>query len=89
MTLMLAFTAAVGTSEFAKLTDVVIFRSVNGGQLAGLYNLKVIRLGAYTDPEVFANDVIVVGDSQARRMFRDLIQASPLITTPLIILFRR
>jgi len=40
------------------------------------------------DPEVFANDVIVVGDSQARRLFRDFIQASPLITTPLIILFR-
>ncbi|HEY9090037.1 polysaccharide biosynthesis/export family protein [Parasphingorhabdus sp.] len=89
MTLMRAVATAGGTSEFAKLNDVVIFRSVNGEQLAGLYNLKDIRRGAYTDPEVFANDVIVVGDSQARRMFRDLIQASPLITTPLIILFRR
>ena len=89
MTLMRAVATAGGTSEFAKLNDVVIFRSVNGEQLAGLYNLKDIRRGAYSDPEVFANDVIVVGDSQARRMFRDLIQASPLITTPLIILFRR
>lgn len=88
MTLMRAVATAGGTSEFAKLNDVVIFRSVNGEQLAGLYNLKAIRRGAYSDPEVFANDVIVVGDSQARRLFRDLIQASPLITTPLIILFR-
>lgn len=88
MTLMRAVATAGGTSEFAKLNDVVIFRSVDGKQLAGLYNLKSIRKGAYSDPEVFANDVIVVGDSQARRLFRDLIQASPLITTPLIILFR-
>jgi len=88
MTLMRAVATSGGASEFAKLDDVVIFRSVNGEQLAGLYNLKAIRRGAYADPEVFANDVIIVGDSQARRLFRDLIQASPLITTPLIILFR-
>lgn len=88
MTLMRAVATAGGTSEFAKLNDVVVFRSVGGKQLAGLYNLKAIRRGVYSDPEVFANDVIVVGDSQARRLFRDLIQASPLITTPLIILFR-
>ncbi|MEM8918552.1 MAG: polysaccharide biosynthesis/export family protein [Pseudomonadota bacterium] len=88
MTLMRAVATAGGTAEFAKLNDVVIFRNVDGKQLAGLYNLKAIRRGNYSDPEVFANDVIVVGDSQARRLFRDLIQASPLITTPLIILFR-
>lgn len=79
MTLMRAVATSGGASEFAKLNDVVIFRSVNGEQLAGLYNLKAIRRGAYSDPEVFANDVIVVGDSQARRLFRDLITASPLI----------
>lgn len=89
MTLMRAVATAQGASEFAKLEDVVIFRSVNGQQLAGLYNLKAIRRGTYSDPEVFANDVIVVGDSQARRLFQTLIQASPLITTPLIILFRQ
>ncbi|MEW4468809.1 polysaccharide biosynthesis/export family protein [Parasphingorhabdus sp. JC815] len=89
MTLMRAVATAGGTAEFAKLNDVVIFRNVNGKQLAGLYNLKAIRRGAYSDPEVFANDIVVVGDSQARRFFRDIIQASPLITTPLIILFRQ
>jgi polysaccharide export outer membrane protein len=29
--------------------------------------------------------VIVVGDSQARRLFRDALQVVPLLTTPLII----
>ncbi|MEP2987428.1 MAG: polysaccharide biosynthesis/export family protein [Parasphingorhabdus sp.] len=89
LTLMRAVATAGGTGEFAKLSDVVIFRSVNGQQLAGLYDLKAIRRGNYADPEVFANDVIVVGDSQARRIFRDVIQASPLLSTPLIILFRQ
>lgn len=89
MTLMRAVATAGGTSEFARLKDVVIFRTVDGQQLAGIYNLKAIRQGNYGDPEVFANDVIVVGDSQSRRLFRDLITASPLLTTPLIILFRR
>jgi len=89
MTLMRAVATAGGVGEFAKLNDVVIFRTVNGQQLAGLYNLKAIRRGNYGDPEVFANDVIVVGDSQTKRLFQTIIQASPLLTTPLIILFNK
>ncbi|MCC6477929.1 MAG: polysaccharide export protein [Sphingomonadaceae bacterium] len=85
MTLMRAVATAEGTAEFAKLNDVVIFRTVKGQQLAALYNLKAIRRGNYADPEVFANDVVVVGDSQARRLFRDALQVVPLLTTPLII----
>lgn len=85
MTLMRAVATAEGTAEFAKLDDVVIFRTVNGQQLAALYNLKAIRRGNYGDPEVFANDVVVVGDSQARRLFRDALQLLPVLTTPLVI----
>jgi polysaccharide export outer membrane protein len=89
MTLMRAVATAGGTAEFAKLEDVIIFRSVDGQELAGLYNLKGIRRGNYPDPEVYANDVIIVGDSQARRIFKDVLQAAPLLTTPLIIALRR
>lgn len=89
MTLMRAVATAKGASEFAKLSDVVIFRKVGGQQMAALYNLESIRRGSYQDPEVFANDVVVVGDSQARRIFKDVLQAAPLITTPLILLFQR
>lgn len=85
MTLMRAVATAEGTSEFAKLDDIVIFRTVNGQKMAALYNLKAIRRGYYDDPEIFANDVVVVGDSTARRLFRDALQIVPLLTTPLII----
>ena len=88
MTLMRAVAAAGGTSEYAKLDDVIIFRTVNGQQMAGLYNLQGIRRGNYDDPEVFANDVIIVGDSQARRLFQDILKTAPLLLSPLVILTR-
>lgn len=88
MTLMRAIATAKGTDEFASLSSVVVFRTVGGQRLAALYNLKAIRDGAYQDPEIYANDVVVVGDSQARRIFKDVLQAAPLLTTPLILLFQ-
>ncbi|WP_417620892.1 polysaccharide biosynthesis/export family protein [Parasphingorhabdus sp.] len=88
MTLMRAVATAGGAGEFAKLQDVIIFRNVDGQQMAGVYNLKAVRRGNYSDPEVFANDVIVVGDSQARRLLKDVIAGSALITAPLILLTR-
>ena len=36
--------------------------------------------------EIFANDTVVIGDSPQRRLFRDIVQSAPLITTPLIYL---
>ena len=83
-----AVATAKGTSEFAKLQDVVIFRTVKGQKMAALYNLKAIRRGSYDDPEVFANDVVVVGDSAARRIFKDALLISPLLTTPLILMLQ-
>lgn len=89
MTLMRAVATAQGATEFADLNDVVVFRTVGGQRFAGLYNLKAIRRGNYSDPELYANDVVVVGDSQARRIFKDILQASPLITTPIIALLQK
>lgn len=84
MTLIRAIATAKGTTEFAKMSDVVVFRTVNGQKMAALYNLKMIQRGAYADPDIFANDVVVVGNSEARRIFKDVLQAAPLITTPII-----
>jgi polysaccharide biosynthesis/export protein len=75
--------------EFAKLDDVVVFRTVKSQKMAALYNLKAIRRGYYDDPEVFANDVVVVGNSPARRIFKDALQIVPLLTTPLIYILTR
>lgn len=84
MTLMRAVATAGGTTEFAGLENVVVFRMVNDQRYAALYNLKAVRRGNYDDPELYANDVIVVSESTARRIFRDVLTAAPLLTTPII-----
>lgn len=84
MTLMRAIASAKGLAEFAKQDDIVILRTVDGRRMAGLYNIGAIRNGTYDDPPVFANDVIIVGDSPQRRLFRDLVSVSPLLAAPLI-----
>jgi len=84
MTLLRAIASAKGLAEFAREGDVVILRTVNGRRMAGLYNIDAIRRGAYTDPAIYANDVVVVGDSPQRRMFRDLVSLAPVLAAPLI-----
>jgi polysaccharide export outer membrane protein len=84
MTLIRAVASAKGLSEFAREDDVVILRTVNGRKMAGLYNIGAIRRGSYADPAIYANDVIVVGDSPQRRMFRDLVSLAPVLAAPLI-----
>ena len=86
MTLLRALASAKGFSEFARQDDVVILRTVEGRKMAGLYNVGAIRRGAYDDPPVYANDVIVVGDSPQRRLFRDIVSLAPIMAAPLIAL---
>lgn len=89
MTLMRAIASAKGMSEFARQEDVVILRTVEGRRMAGLYNVAAIRRGAYDDPPIYANDVIVVGDSPQRRMFRDFVSLSPILAAPLIAILQK
>lgn len=84
MTLLRAIASAKGLSEFARQEEVVILRTVEGRKMAGLYNIAAIRSGAYDDPPIYANDVIVVGDSPQRRLFRDFVSLAPLLAAPLI-----
>lgn len=85
-TLMRAISLAGGVTQLSRLDDVLIFRKVDGKQYVGIYNLKAIRRGNYADPEIYPNDVIVVGDSPQRRLFEDVLKAATLLSTPLVIL---
>lgn len=84
MTLVRAIAKAKGTTEFARADDVVIFRTVRGQRTVALFNLDAIRRGNYADPEIYANDVVVVGESQARRFFKDFLQVAPALSYPLV-----
>ncbi|GGA12061.1 GumB protein [Blastomonas marina] len=79
---------ARGLSEYANSRDVVVFRTVDGQRMATLYNLEAISRGAYDDPAIYPNDIVVVGDSPSRRLFDDIVGAATLVVTPLTILLQ-
>jgi len=86
MTLLRAIARAKGTTEFSRLRHVVVLRTVRGQRMAALFDLRAIQLGAYDDPEIYANDIVVVSEDRARRLFRDALQSAGLILTPLVAL---
>ena len=85
LSLMRAIATAKGATVDANLSDVVVFRTVAGKQMAALYNLGAIRRGTYADPAIYPNDVIVVGDSPTGRLLRTL---APILATPLVLLLQ-
>lgn len=87
-TLLRVLAKAEGATQYAKLSHVVLYRKVDGKNYAALYDLRAVRAGYYTDPDIYPNDIVVVGTSQARRLFGDVVSASALITTPLALLLR-
>jgi polysaccharide biosynthesis/export protein len=89
MTLMRAVATAKGATDYAKLGHVAIFRTVEGQRMAALYDLKAIRDGKYEDPQIYANDVVVVGDNPTRRLLKDVLQALPSLTGPLVYVLAR
>jgi polysaccharide export outer membrane protein len=88
MSLMDAVAAGNGGSDAAKLTEVAVFRTVGGQRYIGLYDLKAIARGNYPDPQVYPNDVVMVGESQTRRIFNAIAGVAPLLTTGVILIDR-
>lgn len=77
MTLQQAIATAQGADQVANLNNVVVFRTVNSQKMAALFSVKEIRAGKLEDPQIYGNDIVVVGESAARRFFRDFGNAFP------------
>lgn len=71
-TLTQAVALARGTNEDANTRQVAIFRNEGDKRLAALFDLSAIRSGKMPDPQVQANDVIVVDTAGGRRLLRSL-----------------
>jgi polysaccharide export outer membrane protein len=71
MTLQQAIATARGADVAANLNNVVIFRTVNNQKVAALFSLQEIRAGRLIDPQIYGNDIVVVGESATRRFIRD------------------
>lgn len=88
MSLIKTVATAQGTTEFSRVNEVVVFRTVANQRYAALYNLEAIRHGAYPDPEIYAGDVVMVGDDRSRRLFKDVLASVPALLSPIILLLR-
>jgi polysaccharide export outer membrane protein len=88
MTLLDAVATGGGANPTAKLSEVIVQRTVDGQRYIGIYNMKAIARGNYADPQIYPGDVIMVGDSPVRRALGYLVAASPLLTSA-VILFDR
>lgn len=78
-TLLQTIALARGTSENANPRRTVIFRTVKGQRMAAAFDLTDIRRGVSPDPDVFANDIIVVDGSNTRKTLQTAISTIPII----------
>lgn len=62
----------------ARNTDVVIFRTIDAKRMAARFNINRIRAGIDPDPQILTGDVVVVGLSRGKSLYRDVLQAAPL-----------
>ena len=77
-TLLEALSLAKGEQRSAALDQVVIFRTINGQRMGAVFDVRDIRAGRANDPQILGNDVVVVGYSEARRMWDDIRSALPI-----------
>ena len=79
-TLIDALAMARGTSRVAALNEVAVFRMVKGERVGGLFDVGKINRGLAPDPEILGNDTIVVGLSNVKSAWRDVLTAAPLLS---------
>lgn len=79
MTLQQAVATAKGATQQANIRKVVVFRTANNQKLAAMFDLRAIRSGQSPDPEIFGNDIVVVGESAIQKFLRNTYYAFPLL----------
>lgn len=77
MTLLSAIASAQGPSPTARLDEVLIFRVIDGQRFGALFDLRAIRHGRAEDPLIRGNDIVVVGASTGKAIYRDILTALP------------
>lgn len=89
-TLLRAVNQAEGMTQYAKQNDVLVLRTVESQRYIGVYDIRAIQRGNYADPQLFPNDIVIVGDSPERRRLDLLLQlVPPLLTTATILIVQQ
>jgi len=79
LTLIQAIALSGGPSDNADPRKVVVFRQIEGKRNAAAFDLRKIRSGKAEDPLVYANDIIVMDGSEARRTYGEFLRSVPLL----------
>src|SRR3546814_10951972 len=66
-----ALAQAQSPTDVANLSQVVIFRNIDGRRAGAVFDVKAIRERRTPDPEILGGDVIVVGFDAVKGAFRD------------------
>ncbi|PNU04355.1 hypothetical protein A8V01_20880 [Novosphingobium guangzhouense] len=78
-TLLSAIARAESPTASAKLTEVVVFRTIDQKSMVARFDLKRIRTGIDPDPMILDGDVVMVGYSTTRGFWQDLLKTAPLL----------
>jgi len=76
-----AIALARGPSEVAKYRQVVVFRRLSGQRIGALFDLGRINAGLDPDVEIVPGDQVIVGSDSMKQLYRDILVASPLISS--------
>lgn len=78
-TLLDAISLAKGESENAALREVLVIRNAAGKRSVAMFDIARIRRGDDPDPVLLGKDVVVVGHSNSKQVWHDLLRAAPLL----------
>lgn len=88
ISLLQAVALARGPVETANLDEIIVFREAEDGTYGAQFDLNAIRKGRQPNPGIQSGDIIVVGNSFAKALFRDFLQLSPILSTVFVRLDR-
>lgn len=71
MTLQQAIATARGANDTANIRNVIVFRTVGGRKTAAMFDLKAVRSGRSPDPQIYGNDIVVVGESAVQKFMKN------------------
>ena len=74
-----AVALARGATNVAKYDQVVVFRRYNGERVGAMFDIGAISAGLAPDIEILAGDQIIVGSDGLKQVYRDALQAAPLL----------
>ena len=78
-TLLGVISMAKGETEVATLSKVVVFRTINGQRMGAMFDVAGIRRGQASDPVIQGNDMVVVESSGAKKFWKGVLSAAPLL----------